>query len=484
MKRVMTTRLERILQQEKLASQKQKRRRLIIFLIGFLVLTFLIISAITHFNRDDLKSENYFVDSKHQNIKSRFDKTSSKKIQSIVELPVTQNDQINQVVAKVVKEWQQSFFDIIKDKNQADFVATQNVSYQVYLNDDQFLSMAVFVKQDYQGAHPVSRTFFWTFEKKTGRLLKLSDLLKQGRDSKEFFAKVVKLIQTEILKNNNTSGDEAEIVRALQDDFSFVVRDKQTLELPFGQGVVGPESAGEINLALKVDDFKDDLQTELARQIFAIEDLSLPKAPKVTKNPGKVLALTFDDGPGRYTMDLLATLDRYQAKATFFVLGGQVKKYPEVLKAVASKGHQIGSHSFNHPDLTKISDAQVEQEISQTDSAIKNVLPDYKVSILRPPYGAYNQETSQIAKKHGLANVLWSVDTRDWADRDSAIVCNRAVSGAKSGSIILLHDIHSTSVAAVPCILEKLTKSGYKFLTVSELFQSNLEPGATYFGSY
>jgi len=121
-------------------------------------------------------------------------------------------------------------------------------------------------------------------------------------------------------------------------------------------------------------------------------------------------------------------------------------------------------------------------EITQTNRAI-HAATKQTPTIMRPPYGAINTSVSQQLQTFGMSSVLWSVDTRDWADRDSNIVCLRAVSNARAGAIILFHDIHPTSVDAIPCVLDALSKQGFTFVTIDTLFGGKLQPGQSYFSA-
>ncbi|MEU6785524.1 polysaccharide deacetylase family protein [Nonomuraea angiospora] len=188
--------------------------------------------------------------------------------------------------------------------------------------------------------------------------------------------------------------------------------------------------------------------------------------PRVDCRRVKCVALTFDDGPGPYTDTLLAYLAAYHAQATFFVVGGNVVTYPRVLRRTAAAGHEIGNHTWSHPDLTRLSPARVRAQLGRTDQAIEavtGVVP----RLVRPPYGAFN---ATVRRQTGRPMVLWSVDTLDWRYRNSATVARRALRAVRPGSVILFHDIHPTTVRAIPRVLRKLTERGYRFVTVSELF--------------
>jgi peptidoglycan/xylan/chitin deacetylase (PgdA/CDA1 family) len=205
-----------------------------------------------------------------------------------------------------------------------------------------------------------------------------------------------------------------------------------------------------------------------------------PKPPaKVNCRRVKCIALTFDDGPGPYTQKLLGYLRGAGVHATFFMLGSQVEAYPKVASAVAAAGNEIGVHTWDHRDLTRLTPSQIDREIGST---VRIIRKDTGVSprLLRPPYGAMNARVHTAARRAGLALALWDVDTLDWRTRSTTKTVAAAVRGAHRGSIILVHDIHPTTVAAVPAIIRKLGAKGYTFVTVSQLL-GRTKPGQKYF---
>jgi peptidoglycan/xylan/chitin deacetylase (PgdA/CDA1 family) len=193
----------------------------------------------------------------------------------------------------------------------------------------------------------------------------------------------------------------------------------------------------------------------------------------------KCIALTFDDGPVPGTAQLLDILKANGARATFFVLGTQVATNADLLKREAAEGHEIGNHTFTHAKLAGASAEKVKTEISRTQDAIGQVTGKVPV-VFRPTYGATDKQLDAIAKQENLAQILWSVDAVDWRDHDTALVKKRVLAGAKPGYIILLHDVRPTSVAAVPDILKTLSNQGYAFVTISELYGGELNPGDKY----
>ncbi len=182
------------------------------------------------------------------------------------------------------------------------------------------------------------------------------------------------------------------------------------------------------------------------------------------------IALTFDDGPNnKYTPQILDILRQYNVKGTFFVLGEQVKEHPAMLRRIVEEGHEIGNHTFSHPQLNHLSDEKVRQELVSTQEEIRKVL-GYVPKLLRPPYGAYRNDTLLLFDELGFHVVLWSVDTNDWQRKKSGDAIVRTVSrDTRNGSIILFHDRKAETVRVLPQIIEELKGRGLQPVTISEL---------------
>jgi len=208
--------------------------------------------------------------------------------------------------------------------------------------------------------------------------------------------------------------------------------------------------------------------------------------PTVTSKAAgeKLIAVTFDDGPGQYTSTLLDGLKQRGAKATFFMQGINAASYPAVVKRAWLEGHQVCSHSYNHPQLTTLSSADVRSQLTRTDSILDNAIGLDMSYMLRPPYGSYNQNVLNIA---GVPCLYWSVDTLDWKSRNADSVYNEFIRSARDGSIVLLHDIYSTSVTGALRAIDTLQARGFEFVTVDELFYRRgitMQNARIYFDAY
>ena len=185
---------------------------------------------------------------------------------------------------------------------------------------------------------------------------------------------------------------------------------------------------------------------------------------------GPYIAMTFDDGPhATNTQKLLEMAAERHIKLTFFVLGECVEKHPDVLRREVAEGHEIGNHSWSHPNLAKLSDADVRSQLRLTEDIIVKTA-GIKPRLMRPPYGELTKR-QRILVNHefGYKVILWDVDPLDWKRPGSDIVAQRIIAGTRPGSIILSHDIHPPTIAAMPQVFDGLLAKGFKFVTVSEL---------------
>ncbi|HEY2125252.1 MAG TPA: polysaccharide deacetylase family protein [Chthoniobacterales bacterium] len=182
------------------------------------------------------------------------------------------------------------------------------------------------------------------------------------------------------------------------------------------------------------------------------------------------IAMTFDDGPhATLTPKLLDLLAARHIKVTFFVLGECVEQNPEVLRRAAREGHEIGNHSWSHPQFTRLSDEAIRSQLRRTDDAIK-AITGKRPTLFRPPYGAISaRQKKWIHDEFGYDIILWDVDPLDWKDPGPTTVANRILRETRAGSIVLSHDIHRGTVEAMPATLEQLKAKQFKFVTVTEL---------------
>lgn len=334
-------------------------------------------------------------------------------------------------------------------------------------------------------SNPVIDIITKAYDLNSGKELVLADLFDPGLD---YGSRLTNLVE-DGLRNDPAVADQGKIDDVLTaDEFRRFTFDHDSLTFYF--------PAGELSdSALKVDvpygqiadllsplmkQHLDDV-TNQADQSSNVDDVRPIPVPTIVPTPtpsdsGKVtpipdtctnpVALTFDDGPHKtWTSAKLDTLKEKGVVATFFMIGNQVIAYPDVVKRIYAEGHELGNHTWDHAQLTRLDGPAIKDELDQTEAAIKNAAGQ-DAPVFRPPYGAYNSTVEQVSP---LPIILWSVDPDDWRDRDTGIVTDRVVSATKAGDIVLMHDIYETTENAVPVIIDKLRAKGLCFVTVSQL---------------
>lgn len=210
-----------------------------------------------------------------------------------------------------------------------------------------------------------------------------------------------------------------------------------------------------------------------ARPIIALPpDVAQRDAATVmaVRTSSPVVAMTFDDGPHpRLTPVLLDMLKARGLRATFYLIGNRCVTWPDIVRRIAAEGHEIGNHSWSHPDLSRRSDGSAMDEIDRTSDAIFKITGRPPVTF-RPPYGAFTRrQRLMLYNARNLPTILWSVDPQDWRRPGASVVSRRILSGSRPGAIILSHDIQSGTVNAMPETLDGLTRRGLKFGTVSQM---------------
>jgi peptidoglycan/xylan/chitin deacetylase (PgdA/CDA1 family) len=189
------------------------------------------------------------------------------------------------------------------------------------------------------------------------------------------------------------------------------------------------------------------------------------------------VAITFDDGPSPvYTPQILALLKKYNAKATFFVLGRKVEQFPQVIKAMAEDGHEIGNHTFDHPRLTQTAKPKCEREIERTRLDLELLGCADQPHLVRPPYSAYDKQLTTYLTHTKRELVLWSLDSGDWKGLNADTIVHNVLDRVKNGSIIIFHDSDEKdkadrrpTIEALKVILPTLQARGYRMVTVSDL---------------
>lgn len=311
-----------------------------------------------------------------------------------------------------------------------------------------------------------SKTLLSYYLGKDGKEFSLSNLFSSPDEAKQKFLSKIK---QQLAVKGLSEEKNKEVITTLRD------KDMATWKFTYD------ESKFNINIEPIVSDVSsvevsiNDVFKYIEEAYLKGEDLEKYKT-YIKKRTRKAVALTFDDGPSPKTTPVaLDLLKKYNAKGTFFMVGHAVEGNEDIIKRVIAEGHQIGNHSWDHPVLTKISLEKAKSQINDTTAALKKA-SGLDVHIMRPPYGAIN---GAIQAAVDQSFILWDVDTLDWKNRNTASIM-KEVRKAQPGSIILMHDVHQTTIDALPLILQYLTEQGFEMVTIEELMGDQLELHQSY----
>lgn len=278
------------------------------------------------------------------------------------------------------------------------------------------------------------------------------------------------------------SGVSADEVAGIPNLFGDVLVEGDVVYVRLPQASVLASSEGIV----EVDIPSAGLLSEDGRRLLPASQVPAPVGPLPQVRPGavspvdcavaKCVALTFDDGPGPYTSQILDTLDSHGVKATFFEIATAIPRFPEVVRRQVASGMEVGSHTVTHRQLPLLPLAEQQREADgASDRLVEAGAP--RPVMMRPPYGAWNQDTKRL----GYSLILWNVDSEDWKNRDAQVTTNNIMAQVRPGSIVLMHDIHPSTAEALPGIIDRLKEQGYTLVTVSQLLGQTV-PGEVYYG--
>lgn len=314
------------------------------------------------------------------------------------------------------------------------------------------------------------------------------------------------LCGTVIAGTINTPQDTVQIASAnaqyVKDTVQSAVKEKVTgfsellhnITEPDNSAVHDASNPGAENMHGVAADIPDDTNTGEGVELDTEPQTTTESAITVPaeENPYGIdatkpmIALTFDDGPSKYTWSVVRTLMQYDARATFFLVGNRVATHEAAIDFLLENNQEVASHGFSHANLVKCSDEELLAQIQNTDAALQKQ-HDYTPSLIRVPYGERDSRVLEALRQQGKPVIGWSVDTRDWEVQDKDTIVKHVLSHVKDGDIILMHDLYKPTADAVAELVPELQKRGYQLVTVSELFQYKgiaLTPGTYYYASW
>lgn len=394
-----------------------------------------------------------------------------------ISLPIAGDQEIDKPIQHWIKTQKEEFIAEVKaNKKLFGKQKRANLTIKVETNkvNDRIYSL-VFSSYRYTGGkdrQEIIKPFIVDIAQK--RILKVTDILKDGKESVDEIRSIVK---------KQLNGQEDVAFYIMDDLLDEALKDhhqwkwsisKQSFVLYFDKHEAAAGSAGSLKAIIPLEQLRPYLKEDIIKELKISEQ---SKERPIEQNPeqiklepnGKYIALTFDDGPNATsTPRILNALEAHHAVATFFMLGSQAEYYPAVAQQVLKKGHEIGSHTESHRDLSTLKEIQIQQELGEASRKIEGATGK-KPTLLRPPYGACNDKVVKEAKRNGTPIILWSVDSLDWKSRNAKAVNDVILRNIKPGAIVLMHDIHLSTAEALPSLLTALEKQGYQFVTVSQL---------------
>lgn len=445
-------------------------------------------------------------DSKYDGIKIVTETSNDPLGKYAVQYPQSKNEDFNDNVLTYIKQAKKSYFEAIRNVKIEDNKRKSelNISYETHVDKKGNYSFVLMNNQSLQGSKRLSEIESFHLNSKTGEQLNIQTVFKEDPSTlQKMTERVRNTIQQTDKLNDGLISDKMQVRTEPEwKNYENYAITEKSMVFYFERGSLKNGKAGPQIVKIPIDEMNDLLKPEF--QVAAAPQTGSDKVDKPgssskenpenvkdkensSKNDGtkddqqaggetappqseapheKRIALTFDDGPDpKTTIQILDTLKKYDAKATFFMLGSRVEYYPETAKAVKAAGHEIGNHSWNHPDLSKMPLPKALEEINRTTAIIQKVTGE-KPTVFRPPYGAY---TEQLTKQTIPPITLWNVDTLDWKYRDANKLLEEVKKTTNDGSTVLMHDIHQSTADGLDSVMAYLQSQGYKFVPVSEL---------------
>ncbi|MCC5891121.1 polysaccharide deacetylase family protein [Exiguobacterium sp.] len=381
-----------------------------------------------------------------------------------VSVPKTDHDALNETLDTFIKEKKEGFQERLTVSRgqqghlniQTDSFKTSESSYTLVLQTYAFTG----------GANGQSTVDVFHLDIEAGKFLEWGDVFHDDEDTLTWFQTTV----AEQLHRNEYVFEEL-VEEALSDPKTTKwMLTSSGLTVWFDEYEVAAGAAGVVEVNIPLEDVTPYVSKQISEQSEDnIEETTVTPSRPPLDPDGKYVALTFDDGPHpTVTPKVLEALEAYDARATFFMLGSQIEFYPDVAKAVASAGHELANHTEHHPNLAQLPLDGIEAELESVDQRIEQLVGE-RAKLVRPPYGAKNEEVERVIEMRGQTLALWTVDSLDWSHRNPSEMHKLIVDGVHPSAVVLMHDIHASTAEGLPRVLATLEREGYEFVTMSEL---------------
>lgn len=427
-------------------------------------------------SREDVQSVEVKSETIESGIELELETKEAQLFTSQIKYPFTKIEAIDVPIKQWIVEQENAFYDELE---QISFIFPKKIAAHFSIDteitkvNDSIFSFQLNQEQHLEDDNYYAIVKTFVIDLKNERIIDINDVIDINDENKKRLHNYLK----ENRKQNNLTVTQIDNkIKSLSDSNWLLTKDE--LILLFNDQTADLKQINKIKMPYK--EIKQIL-TKDYRALFVSEPKKTKKEAK--KETDKLIALTFDDGPNDTTTPkILKTLEKYDVKATFFMLSSSAKKYPKIAKLVAEQGHEVANHTINHPNLNLVKKSRIEREIIESQKVIEEIT-GVKPSLFRPPYGEYNKTVIKVAEKSDQTIILWSVDSYDWKSKNKKKIINQIKKQKTPRSIILMHDIHETTADSVEGIIKHLQKSGYEFVTVSELLP-HLEPNknGVYYG--
>lgn len=341
-----------------------------------------------------------------------------------VEYPRFKDDKINNLVTDYVY----TFIKDFKSNNIAN--KALDMTYQLYYIDN-FVNITFHIENTLSNIK--TKNILINLENKT--IDYITHLYSEDYLKKEIYDSVYYKYSLDIYEN---------IKNSTINNFTYILSDEK-IEVYFN------------NIKFENIDYIPYVEISLIESSASIQELS---------NSNKFISFTYDDGPSKYTRDLLKTLEVNNSSATFFMIGNRMKKYQDVVLDIYNSNSEIASHSYAHKDLTKLSVDELKDDLKKTNDIFNSITSD-NLKYLRPPY---NYSNANVLNS-GYTVITWNIDPKDWLVKDSIKIYNNVIKNVCDGCIVIMHDIYPTTIEATKMLLPKLNEMGYQVVSVSKLME-------------
>ncbi len=417
---------------------------------SILFILFIFISSVYLYKKINT-NESYFIETKIN--------TSSYYVESITSVTTT-NKKLNNILSDFIQEQKNFFYNQINKKNRDTLIGRDelNIDYKFDYLDKNIWNISLFTSMT---GPSFEKSYYkidcFNFDTRKNEELTVKKVL---LDSVDFF-NVQNIVFNKVQQTCSDCLFKDEFLKIFTDEFKTFEITNNGIIFYFNPTIL----KNKYNDVISVAFITDDLVFKKKNKKKEVKNSNKLLPSRVIDYKKKVVALTFDDGPSKYTKEISKILKDNDVCATFFVLGNKVNDYSDVLRELLDNGNEIGNHSYNHKWLSKLSVGELVNQIDKTQNIIYQKL-NYTPKYLRPTYGSV---TKTIKKNTNLNIVLWTIDTKDWKYHNINTIIKEATINTEDGDIILMHDIFERTKNSLKVIIPKLKDQGFQFVTISEL---------------